>query len=138
METLTKIILVVAIIGGLSQCSAEAIEIGLSAGSVNKIPVAGAYVKKGKYSMDGHMGMEENKKAMSVGFYREVVDFKSLGLQIGVGLSANKTEETKYNLKESRTYQGYDLELNYDLKKFKIRTIVNSNGDVKAGLGFSF
>ena len=138
METLTKIILAVAIIGGLSQCNAQAIEVGISGGSVSDIPVAGAYVKKGKYSIDGHMGMEESKKAMSIGIYRELINLKSFGLQLGVGLSANKTEEIKYNLKKSRTYQGYDVELNYSLKQFRIRTTVNSNGDVKAGLGFSF
>ena len=136
MGTLARIILVVAIIGGLSEC--QAFEAGISGGLIDKVGVVGAYVKKGKYTVDAHVGMEEDKQAMSVGIYRELFNFSDLGLKIGAGLSTNKVESIENNLKKKRTYQGYDLELNYDIGKFNIRSTVNSNGDIKSGIGFSF
>ena len=137
METLAKIILTVALIGGFSQY-ANALEAGISAGTVDKIAVYGAYIKKGKYSVDGHMGMEDTSKAMSVAVHREVFNFSDLGLTVGAGLSANQSEVIENNLTKKRTYQGYELELDYNLGKANIRTTINSNGDVKAGVGFSF
>ena len=130
-----KLILFISLIIGTN---VNAFEAGISGGTVDKVQVAGAYIKKGKYSVDAHMGMDKKAKAMSMGIAREVLNFSDLGLKIGVGLSANKTEKTENNITTIRTYQGYDLELNYDVKKFRIRTIINSNGDIKAGIGFSF
>ena len=136
MEKLIKGLLLVSLMVGLN--NAYAIELGVSTGIVGKVNVAGAYVKKGKYTIDGHMGMNDKDSAVSLGIYRELVDISQLGLKVGVGLSTNKTEMLENNLKVKRVYQGYDLELNYDVKKFKLRTTINSNGDIKAGIGFSF
>ena len=140
MGTIARGILLIALMGGLSQCDLKAgeLEVGLSAGVVDSIGVAGAYIKKNKYTIDAHVGVEENKEAISVGLYRELVNLSSIGLKIGVGLSTNKSEILDNNLIKTRTYQGYDVDLNYDIGKVKLRTTINSNGDIKAGVGFSF
>ena len=102
-------------------------------GVVNGNVTGGVSVKRNKYTMDLHVG----KGTKSVGIAREVLTLEQLSL--GVGLSANKSETLKGNLKKVRTYQGYDLNIEYKFQnKMSIRGNINSNGDVKAGFGWSF
>ena len=130
---------VFVVLNAMAMCSnANALEVGISGGTVNQIVVGGAYIKKGKYTLDGHIGSEIDKKATAISVTRELIDFSDLGLKIGVGLSANKSEVFKNRINTKRVYQGYDLDLNYKAGKLNIRTTINSNGDVKAGIGFDF
>ena len=117
---------------------AEATEITVTAGAgmVDKVAVGGIGVKRGKYTIDAHVGMGEKKSAISVGVYRELIKFSDLG--IGVGLSANESKSLKGKIETKRTYQGYDLQLDYDFGKAQMRGTINGNGDVKVGIGFSF
>ena len=127
---------VVLTLGLATEAHSKEITVTAGAGMVDKVAVGGIGVKRGKYTIDGHVGMGENKSAVSVGVYRELIKFSDLG--IGVGLSANQSKELKGKIETKRTYQGYDLQLDYDFEKVKMRGTINGNGDVKVGIGFSF
>ena len=93
----------------------------------------GVSVKRNKYTADIHVG----KGTTSVGVARELLKLESLSL--GAGLSANKTEVTKGKVKTVRTYQAFDLNIEHKFKNnMSIRGSVNTNGDFKAGFGWSF
>ena len=138
-KKITMYLALFVIVNAMVMCSnANALEVGASAGTVNKLTVGGLYIKSGKYTLDGHIGSELHKKATAISVTRELIDFSELGLKIGVGLSANKSEVFKNRINTKRVYQGYDLDLNYKAGKINIRSTINSNGDVKAGIGFDF
>ena len=102
-------------------------------GVINGNVTGGVSVKRNKYTVDLHVG----KGTKSVGVARELLTLDKLSL--GAGLSANKSETVKGSLKKVRTYQGYDLNIEYKFdNKMSIRGNINSNGDVKAGFGWSF
>ena len=102
-------------------------------GVVNGNVTGGVSVKRNKYTADVHVG----KGTTSVGVARELISLEQLSL--GAGLSANKTEVTTGKIKSVRTYQGLDLNIEYKFNnKAAIRGSINTNGDFKAGFGWSF
>ena len=137
---LAKTIIAVSLLAGLSQF-AESSELRKTkdlrvlgeVGVVNGNMTGGVSVKRNKYTADIHVG----KGTTSVGVARELLKLESLSL--GAGLSANKTEVTKGKIRSIRTYQAFDLNIENKFKNnMSIRGSINTNGDFKAGFGWSF
>ena len=138
MKTLAKVLLATALIGGFSQLAeagSKKLSVTGEAGFVGNGVTVGASVKRGKYTGDVHVGTGK-KKVISIGIYRDVLTLDNI--KLGVGLSANQIKSQKGKILKTTTYQGYDVQLEYGFGKYKVRGTVNSNGDVKAGFGFSF
>ena len=137
---LAKTIIAVSLLAGFSQF-AESSELRKTkdlrvlgeVGVVNGNMTGGVSVKRNKYTADIHVG----KGTTSVGVAREVLKLGNLGL--GAGLSAGKSEETKGKIRSIRTYQAFDLNIENKFKNnMSIRGSINTNGDFKAGFGWSF
>ena len=102
-------------------------------GVVNGNLTGGVSVKRNKYTADVHVG----KGTTSVGIAREVLKLGNLGL--GVGLSASETKTQTGKINSIRTYQAFDLNIENKFENnMSIRGSINTNGDFKAGFGWSF
>ena len=138
MKTLAKIILGVALFGGLSQfaeAGGKKLSVTGEAGFVSGEVTVGTSVKRGKYTGDVHVGTGD-KKVISVGVFRDLITLDNITL--GAGLSATEVKSQRGKIQKTVTSQGFDAQIEYGFGKYKVRGTINSNGDVKAGFGFSF